>query len=328
MASIEEKLNDFFNGSYFLVLSWIALVVSAVVASASGEVFHSSYGQGIFFSVSDMLGNSPVASITINIALVTAIGALMQMLNKVFSFVRSVTTLLASSFFLLTMANPLTSSVLHAGPALALIVAVGAFYLFSSYMNQHAQRSIFLTFAIVTTCTMFQWAFVLLLPAFMLGFINMRIMNAKGIIAALLGIFTPFWIVLGLGIASISDFKPFVINSAWETLDISQVRMLVVSIAVTAVAAIALTVVNLVTIINYRRQLRVYNAFFMVVGILTIIAMCIDYRDMHIYLPMLNLSLAVQLAHAFTVNTSGKRYIFVAVLLLWTLCSFVGILFI
>lgn len=326
--AIEEKINEFFNGKVFMTLSWLAMVLSAFVAASCGEIDHAISGHGIFFSVSDHIAGAPRMSMFLNLTLVSVIGILMLLLNKYFSFVRNVTSVLASAFFLLTLANPLTSYILHAGTALTLIVAVGAFYLFSSYMNPHAQRSIFLTFAIITTCTMFQWAFVLLLPAFFLGFANMRIMNVKGIMAALLGIFVPFWIVLGLGIVSITDFKPFVINSAWKLLDISQLRMLVVSVAVTAVVTIALTVVNLITIINYRRQLRVYNAFFMVVGILTIVAMCIDYRNMHIYLPMLNLTLAVQLAHSFTIAKYHQRYIFIVVLIVWSIASFVGILFV
>lgn len=310
-----------------MTLSWLAMVMSAIIAASSSAVDHVIPGQGIFFSISDHIADAPQLSMFINLTLVSVIGVLMLLLNKYFSFVRGMTSVLASAYFLLTLANPLTSHILQAGTALTLIVAVGAFYLFSSYMNQHAQRSIFLTFAIITTCAMFQWAFVLLLPAFFLGFVNMRIMNVKGFMAALIGIFVPFWIVLGLGIASINDFKPFVINSAWESLDISQMRMLVVNVAVTAIVTIALTVINLMTIISYRRQLRVYNAFFMVVGILTIIAMCIDYRDMYIYLPMLNLTLAVQLAHTVTIAQYTRRYIIVAVLIVWSIASFVGILY-
>lgn len=324
----EEKLSEFFNGKLFMALAWIAMVVSAFIATTSGEMAPESDGQGIFFSISPHISGSPMLSLALNTAVVTAIGALLLMLNKVYNFVRSVTATLASSFFLLTMANPLTSYALNTGTAMALIVTLGAFYTFASYNNPRSQRSVFLTFSAVTFCTMFQWAFVLLLPAFFLGFCYMRIMNWRSFTAMLLGIIVPFWIVLGLGIASIYDFKPFVFTSAWDSLDSSQLHLLLVSIAVTVVATIAITVVNLYTIIGYRLQLRVYNVFFMLVAMFTIAAMVVDYRDMHVFLPMLNLSLAVQMAHAFTINKSSRRYIFMAVLLLWSIASFIGILYI
>lgn len=325
---IEERISEFFNGKTFLLLSWIAMAISALVAVSSGEVTSAVDGNGIFFNVGAHISGAPILSALFNVALVTCIGALLQLLNKVYSFVRDVTDTLASTFYLLTMANPLTSFSLNTGTAMALIVVLGAFYTFASYNNIRAQRSIFLTFCVVSFCTMFQWAFVLLIPAFFFGFCYMRIMTWRSVIAMLLGIFVPFWIVMGLGIASPADFKPFVFNSAWDSLELSQVRMLLISIIVTGVATIALTAVNLYTIISYRLQLRVYNVFFMLVSILTIIAMCVDYRDMHIYLPMLNVSLAVQMAHAFTISKSVRRYIFIAVLLLWSLFSFVGILYI
>ena len=36
--------------------------------------------------------------------------------------------------------------------------------------------------------------------------------------------------------------------------------------------------------------------------------MCIDYRDMLVFLPLLNLCLAIQLAHTFTLSTQPKRH--------------------
>ena len=81
--------------------------------------------------------------------------------------------------------------------------------------------------------------------------------------------------------------------------------------AIIALATLVLTVVNLFTIYNYRLQLRVYNAFFAMVTIIIILAMCIDYQDMATYVPILNLCLSVQVAHAFTVAPFTKRYFIV-----------------
>ena len=79
---------------------------------------------------------------------------------------------------------------------------------------------------------------------------------------------------------------------------------------------------NLMTIMNYRMQTRVYNAFFVFVLVMTVITLCIDYSDVAVFLSLLNLMLGVQMAHAHTLHTTNHlRYLFI-VLLIVGCCAF------
>ena len=80
--------------------------------------------------------------------------------------------------------------------------------------------------------------------------------------------------------------------------------------AATAVLGCVLAGMNLHTIMNYRMQTRVYNAFFIITMVLTVIGMCLDYQDLNVYLPLLNLTVAVQVALVHSLRTSPFRYIF------------------
>lgn len=326
--AFEERINDFFHGKQFMFVAWVAMAVSAFVAAMSGKLGPIDHGHGIFFDATDILAGRPMLSVTLNVALVTVIGMLMQLLNKVYGFVRSSTSMLGSAFYLLTMANPFTSYSLYTGTALAAVLVLGAFYLYVSYLNPKATHSVFLTFAVVASCTMLHWAFVLLLVAFFLGFIEMRVMQWRGFVAMLLGIITPFWIVMGLGLIPPSQFMPMQFSTAWASAGVTQLSIFLISVIVTAITAVVLTCINLVTIIGYRHQWRIYNAFIMLTGIITIVAMCIDYHDMHVFLPLLNVCLAIEFAHAFTINKSQYRYAFAIVLAAWSVLSFVGILYV
>lgn len=323
----DERINEFFNGKGFAVLSLVAMVLTAIPAALSGEFPAPDGGNGVFFKMGSMIMASPMLSLLTNVALVVLIAMLLLVLNKVFNFVRSVTYILVSALFVLTMANPLSGSVLNVGTGLALVLVLGTFVLFSSYQDKHAQRSIFLVFTIITVCAMFQWAFVMLLPAFFLGFLYMRAMNFKGVVAALLGMFVPFWILLGMGIVAPQDFNPLEIQAVWDALEISQLRALLINVGIVALMAMVITTLNLLKIFNYRLQLRVYNAFFMLVTILTIVTMCVDYQDIQIFVPLLNVCLAVQLAHAFTINRASKRYIAAVIFFVWAVVSYATILF-
>lgn len=305
----DERYNELLNGRTFMVATGILLAIMAV--QAAGRVPVAQAGSGIFFDMPAQLMQPGVLSAIINVTCLVAIGALLLLVNKLYSFVRSMTCIFVSSFFLLEAATPVTSSVFNTGTALCLILVLGVLALFASYENLHSQGRIFLTMVILSAACLWQWAFVILIPAFAIGFIYMRAMDFRGFLAMLLGLGTPFWIVIGLGwVNPVEEFNPLHINAVWEALDLSQVRLLITWVAVVATMSVILTVMNLMTILNYRLQYRVYNAFFIVVTLLSVLAICVDYRDMVVFLPMLNLCLAIQIAHSFTLSTMPKRHFF------------------
>ena len=290
-----------------MVLTGVLLAITAVMAA--GRIPLSDAGNGIFFEMPTVLVQPSLTSALINVCCLVGIGALMLLAGKLFSFVRSMTFIYVSAFFLLELAVPATSSVFNAGTALCLMLVLGVQALFASFEDLHSQGRIYLTMTILSAACLWQWAFVVLIPAFAIGFLYMRAMDLRGFLAMLLGLATPFWIVIGLGIVNpVTDFKPLEINAIWESLDMSQIRLLITWTVVVGLLAILLTIINLMTILNYRLQFRVYNAFFIIVTLLSVLAICIDYRDMLVFLPLLNLCLAIQIAHSFTLSNQPRRH--------------------
>ncbi len=318
-----EHINEFFNGRTFMILSALAVIMAAATSWSLGITPHNDEASGIFFSLENsVLGHSAVSCV-INVLCLLITGSIMLALNKVFSYVRTVTHLPASAFFLLQMANPSGLVAFNSGTLLSLVTAIAAMPLFAAYQDRHSQRSIFLIFALVAAGTMFHYSFLVLLPAFLLGFLNMGVFNLKGVLAMLFGLITPFWIVLGLGIASPADFAQPHIHGIW-TLSLQSLSSPMFMLAtITAVLGVILAVINLPTIMNYRMQTRVYNAFFVFVLISVIIALCIDYSDMTVFLPLLNLMAAVQVSHAHTLHTTNhRRYLFIVLLIVGSMAFF------
>ena len=140
----------------------------------------------------------------------------------------------------------------------------------------------------------------------------MRAMGLKGVLAMLFGLVTPFWIAMGLGIASPADFALPHYEGFWQMPQEAWASHLTILVAVTAVLGAVLAVMNLYTIMNYRPQTRVYNIFFIIVLVLAIIAICFDFKKLVVYLPLLNLTVAVQVAHVHTLRTAAPyRYLFI-----------------
>ncbi len=293
-----------------MILCALALMGAAAVALMTGVKPATSEGTGIFFSLRGTLIEAGPVSALINVAGILATGGIMLALNKVFSYVRSVTHLFVSAFFLLQVAHPSGLVSFNTGTLLCLVTALAIMPLFSSYQDRHSQRSIFLIFALIATGSMFHYGFLVLIPAFLLGFMNMGVFNLKGLLAMFFGLVTPFWIVLGLGIATPADFVMPQVDGVWNLAGKS--RMTLVLASLTALLGIVLAVMNLMTIMNYRMQTRVYNAFFVFVLAALLIALCLDFGNVAIYLPLLGLMVAVQIAHVHTLRaTMQYRYVFI-----------------
>ena len=298
-----------------MLLCALALVAVTAVSLSMGVSPSPIQGKGIFFSFQGTLIDAGPISAGINVLCLLATGAIVLALNKVYTFVRSMTHLFVSAFFLLQLANPAGLVAFNAGTALCLVTAVTLMPLFASFQDGHAQRSIFLIFALVATGTMFHYGFLLLIPAYLLGFANMRALGLKGVLAMLFGLVTPFWIVLGLGIASPFDAA----LPQWSLTELPQMNLLVLLAAATAVLGIVLAVMNLFTIMNYRMQTRVYNIFLIILLVMAVLAVCLDYRDLAVFLPLLNLMVAIQVAQAHTLGTAFQ-YRYVLMLLFTVAC--------
>lgn len=305
-----EHINDYFNGRPFMVLCVLALMAMTAVALAMGVQPAAIESRGAFFSLQGTLVKAGPMSAATNLLCLMAAGGIMLALNKVYGYIRSMTHLYVSAFLLLQLANPSGLVALGAGTLVCLVTALLAMPLFASFQDRHSQRHIFLVFAVVAAGSMFHYGALVLLPAFLLGFLNMGVFNLKGLLAMLFGLITPFWIVLGLGIVAPTDFNAPHFNGIWNLAALPQFTHELVLAALTAVVGVVLAVMNLMTIMNYRMQTRVYNVFFVFVLVLAVIALCIDYSDIAVYLPLLSLMVAVQVAQAHNLrSTHSRRYI-------------------
>lgn len=312
-----EHINEYFNGQAFMVLSALAMVLAAAVAWMMGVQPPSGTGTGVFFSLADApIGHGPLSAV-INVLCLLATGGILLAVNKVFTFARSMTHLFASAFFLLQLANPSGLVAFNAGTLMALVTALSMLPLFASYQDKHSQHAIFLIFALVAAGSMFHYGFLVLLPAFVMGFFYMGVFNLKGVLAMLFGLVTPFWIVLGLGIASPADFTMPRLWGVWQLAGQGPLDTMAVVAAVIAAVGLVLAGMNIYSIMKYRRQTRVYNAFIIIVLLLSVCALAVDVGDISTFLPLLNLTVAVQVS----LITHRHRYVFLLLFIAACLCA-------
>lgn len=326
MAYNEEKFNDFLNSRVFLVMLGIAYLFLSYYAFGSGKFACSNSGNGIFFSLDSYLASNKIFSYALNLASGLGIITLIILLNKKFNFVRAVTSLNSSVFIILQLACPYLCVGFNTGLALCLVAILAQFVLYTTFGRRNvAQQEVYLVFAVLAFCCMFHYAFVALLIAFFIGFIQMQVMGIRGILAALFGVATPFWIAFGLGLIDPTTAMLPAASTIWETIPAGSSTIIIVSAVIEALIAILLVVANIFKILNYRLQLRAYNGFYIVLTIVAVVMMMADYRNMLTYVVLINYCLAVQVAQAFTIYDSIRhRYILVLFLLLGAAACYVA----
>ena len=326
MASYtEERINDVLNSRAFTAVMGVVFAMMAFLAFKSGTYSKlPSIGNGIFYSVGANWANATGTSFMVNLLGMLGVVVLSIMLNKMYSFIRTVTFIFGTMFMVLCLAFPIVCAQFNMGTLLCLVTILGQFVMFSTYQQKAVcQQRVFLVFAGLSFCTFFHYSFFVLVVAFIVGFIQMRGMNFRGVLAMLLGIATPYWILIGMGVINPATAMLPSFGWIWKVLPDGQVPLLITMSAIVGVLAVALVVVNMFTILNYRLQLRVYNSFYIVLTILAIIMMLADMGNMFIYIPLLNYCLAIQIAHTFTIKASfQRRYIVVLVIMIACLANY------
>lgn len=324
MAKMRDTKNDFFNSRLFFMMMVVALFLTATIARYSGCMSHIDRGFGVFWALTSDVIEGAGTFINLMCIIVTAI--LMMALNHMYSFVRTFNSFIyAAMFIMLEIANPLVCTQFYVGTVMCLVLVVALFFIFEQYgMTQTSQQSIFMTFAALSLCCAFHYAFTFLIPVVIVAFIYMRATDIRGYIAMLLGIITPYWILLGLGFADISQLHWPDLRAMWSAPPQPKEAVAIVMAVVTALMTVVVTLFNFRNMSNFGIQTRAYNALFVLLSIFTIVVMCIDYQDVLIYVPVMNLCLATQAAHLYTDCDAKQREVLMMTMAAVALVSLVA----
>lgn len=249
-------------------------------------------------------GLNAALGLAVNIALAVAL----VQLNGVFNLLRSITRLQAAAFLLIQMSVP--AIVAYATPAVVTAAAVVACMalMFSVYASGGplGMRRVFLVFLILSAGSAIAWPCVLYIPVMLLGCAQMRVFSLRTLLAAGMGIATPWIIILGFGMASPSDIH-------WPAAPGGRTNGAVAAVGLSAFAAVACWLLNAMKYLTYNAHSRAMISLVTVTTGVTVIAAAARYADALSLLPMLNVCAALQLGHLFGVIHTGRR-------------SFIGIL--
>lgn len=271
----------------------------------------------VFPPVTEWLAGRPEVSYWVNAALIALTALMMIGANRRFNLLRTMSVYFAAFFVLATCATPSIACSLSGSALLAFGVVACMSLMFSVYAERISSRRVFLCFAILSAGTFVDYAFALYIPVFIVALGQMKLFRFKKLLAMLVGLCVPPWIIYGLGIASYPRLPEFYFtpptlllqageNGGWPFL---------ATVAFTMFTGSALGLINIFKILGFNARARAFNGVLTTVGILTGIMAIVNFTHLHFYVMLLNASVAFQVGLFFRFWSSRRGYVVILILM-------------
>lgn len=311
-----RSITAFFHNQSSTVVMFIMAAVCSFIACQSGIVVPDTDNMGIAFPSANLWLPVGVASAVLNLVGTAAVAVLIIAINREFNVLRSLTALVATMFVAMQLALPEALCYLNDGTLLAVVMLVCTALLFSVFGVGNGRQRLFLLFCVLGAAALWRLAFLFYLPVLLLGCAQMRVSTMRDLLAALLGVITPMWIVFGFGIVDPREVHLPVMVREWDApLTHDAVRVMIVG-GFTIVVGLCFTIANLMKILSYNARVRAFNGFFTLLFIATALLAVVNFNHLTFYTTLLNVMAAYQVGHFFTYRRHSKSFIPILLLIL------------
>lgn len=283
------------------VLAWVAYV--------KGDVVTLGGPLGIGLTPAREWTGTPLSSLVTSVACTVSMGVLMIYINRAFNVFRSLTSLVAGLFFVMQTALPSVMDKFYGGDLMGVLMMIGVVLLFSSWSDNSCQRRIYLIFFLLSLAGFTDLSYLLYLPVFLLGCVQMRVFDLRTLLAAGMGVVTPPWILFGFGLVDPMALHWPRLVVAWSMFDSPEVLHAMVVTGFTLLVGVGFTVANLLKILSYNSRVRAFNGFLTLLLFATGAFAILNFNNFAFYIPLLNCLTAYQIAHFFTYRRSRRSYI-------------------
>lgn len=311
-------------GNGGLLLAIILACAMSAVEFFLGNPQYLEGELGICLPSPNLWNFPPVFSWLLNLSLIIILGLALHIFNKTYNFVSGSDTVVSAAFIFLCGANPWIDSILTSSVIMMGINLMCLSLLFSRYRSHDAMQEIFIAGTLLSICSMFQYAFIFMLPAYIIIAFMLKCMNLRSFIALVLGVAAPYWIVIGMGLIPLDAFSmPTFTNlfTGFESREILFVGIL--ECAITIALSLMLTLYNAVRLYAGNTRRRHFNNAIIILGIIATVALAFDADNMPVYMATIYMVLAVQLGNLFALRQVRHAPLIFVIIALLYLAAFV-----
>lgn len=240
----------------------------------------------------------PFLSWIVCTATTAAITAGLYFLNHSFNFIKSTQPVLPAVFLLLTASNPWITNELNASIIICAVNIIALSTLFHTYNSENATQEMFLIATFLSVGSMFEYAFIPLIAAYLVGAVAMKVMRFKELMAFAMGLLAPYWVGIGLGIIPLDWFRlPEMSYIFGGQIIAIELYLLLVSVAVAIFIGVVVGITVSIKLYAGNSKVNAMNFCISAIGIVCLICIFIDFSNMPAYLATLYFTVAVQLAN-------------------------------
>lgn len=306
-------LSRFYSGNPPLPTTHIVLmaVIAAAMMAVSGlwEVFPSPEGpMGICLPSPNLWNITPVIGWSVNTFLLLLCAGAWIFLNKEFTLVKGIDQLTLAAFLMFVGSNPVCTDSLTTGSILLTVTVLCMAILFGTAHERNCTHQIFAIFTFLSVGSMYQYAFVLMMPVFFAGALMMKAMRAKEVVAMLLGIVAPYWVAVGLGLVELTAFHLPEIHFGFDSVvPVPKRVVLWINIGLSGLLAALFSFSNSMVMFAGNKETRARNNVITMFNVATLLFIIFNPANMAAYLPVFYLAFAVQVGNLFAYHNLPWR---------------------
>lgn len=293
----------------------VLAIVLAAIYYLSGTITLVNGNLGVCLPSPDLWPLPSIWSWSLNLCLIIGIGVALIFFNKAYSVIQTADMVLPSMFMVLTSTNPWAGGPLQSSSLMAAINLICLSTIFNCYKSRNATQQVFVMATMLSLGSMFQYAFIFLMPAYIVVALLMKCFRFREAAAFIMGVAAPYWIAVGMGLVPPDAFHKPQFTDLFSSINSgSDLLIGVLNIGLTALMAIMLALNNAVKLYAGNTQRRLYNNSISVIGLVCIAGMALDFNNLTTYLATFYLTAAVQIANTFTLWTVRRAPLWLGII--------------
>lgn len=255
-----------------------------------------------------------VSSWLINMVLLGGVAIGSFFLNRTFNFIRSTQPVLPAMFLLLVGSCPWITFQLCSSTLICVVNLLSLSVLFNTFKSSNATQEMFTIGTLLSVGSMFQYAFLAMLPAYIVSAIVMKAFRIKEALALIMGLVAPYWVVLGLGLISPDAFRmPQFTNLFQEYIGSTELGVLVAAVGFAIFFGSLLGLNNGIKLYAGNSHVNAMNMSITLLGAVSIICIVVDFSNILAYLSTFYFTVAVQVANLCALWNIRHEWLVVAV---------------
>ncbi len=297
----QETDNYFTAGPGSLIVG----IIAAVVMIAATAFFMPSLSPEAEFGLCFTLPANPFPHLIccgINTLLIALAIFLAFLFNKKHSFVKSTESLLPTTMAVILASNPVNTSYLGAPIVMLIVNLICLDILMKAYNAENATTSMFAVATYLSVGSMVEYAFLAFILIYPVMAIMTKVLRIKEIVAYLMGLIAPYWVALGLGLISFSDFKMPHFLESLPYADGNYLIMVFISIGTLALIGLIMTLNNALLIYAGNMRMRTFNNMINLLGFACGLLMIADFDNFGAYAATFCFAIAVQISNFFAMR--------------------------